>query len=83
MINEVKRKLSMLDDKSTTQGMQYKWVVGADDDNDDDDSYGDCDGTCCCDDDSCDDSGDGGDCTDQGPGQLCYSITQALTKTFI
>ena len=24
MINEVKRKLNMLDDKNTTQGMQYK-----------------------------------------------------------
>ena len=26
MINEVKRKLNMLDDKNTTQGMQYKYV---------------------------------------------------------
>ena len=27
MINEVKRKLNMLDDKNTMQGMQYKYVL--------------------------------------------------------
>ena len=29
MINEVKRKLNLLDDKNTTQGMQYKYVIDA------------------------------------------------------